>query len=288
MFGTLSERCSAFAAAMIGLSFAGTESQDQLETLFSTAQSMSDTTPQNGTPMNSANSLDLVAGNLLLAYICYGREELSAAQAHLHQSAKMALEAKLDDSLNASDDDILSGMKRSVWFELQVANALLPASTGSRIKPYECSKLSTRPMRPNVPSHLRDRVEAALLLHDCVQTTAVSAQGLQRILHLDHVLLNRITKVQTDWYGTRRRSALARRRADAGIEACLFDTILLLHAGRIQLHRTMWCADVSFDLTLCSLHRHEGHTEDKEELFASATKQRESSFKAISQVCHRS
>lgn len=224
----LSTRCSSFAAAAVGLSFAGTESRGETDEIFKTAQKLSASAPESGTNVDATTSLDLIAGNVLLAYIFYGREELGDAQAHLHQSARVALQIKLHDGSSDTGNDALAGMRQSIWLELQVANALLSASTGGRIRPYDSSELFTRATRlteHKIASPLGDRAEAALLLHECIRPTTTSAGGLQRVRHLDHMLLNHIAKVQTGRYTMHQRS-----KSMAGLEACLVDTLLLLHA----------------------------------------------------------
>ncbi|CAO1637976.1 unnamed protein product [Sympodiomycopsis kandeliae] len=289
VFEPLATRCSAFAAAAIGLASTGLEDGRELKEFYNLAQEMSVASSDNGKHTDLATSLDLIAGNLLLAYMSYSREETCAAQNHLHRSAKLAFEIQLEGSLATEAGDVISATKRSVWFELQVANALLSTSTGGRIKSYDSSALFekiTHPVGLGTPAGAQGgRVEAALLLHDCTRPRVLSMQGFQRLVHLDHVILNCVSKAQAGWYALHRRLSPIEKESKASIEASLLDTALLLHAGRIQLHRMMWCADISFELTLCSLHRHDGRADasEQDEAYTTATWQRDASLKAMSE-----
>lgn len=59
-------------------------------------------------------SLDLIAGNVLLAHVFNRREELGDAQAHLHPNARVALQIKLHDGPSDTASDGLAGLKRDV------------------------------------------------------------------------------------------------------------------------------------------------------------------------------
>ncbi|EPQ32122.1 uncharacterized protein PFL1_00319 [Pseudozyma flocculosa PF-1] len=265
----LAASLSAKAAAVIGHSlYLGTSSEQATSLLASLETSIEARGDGTSTEQDAATCLDRIVCHLLLSYAYYGRNFRDKASHQLDCALAVARKASLDSLDDAapgfgpfsSSPGKLKEAGRRAWWEICIADVMMSSSTSGEIP----RRLNTQPkaQRVRIPQDLGStsssvymlRIEAVYLMAECI--TEHATPSVERLSSLDGILANLIARAQTAWLTAARALASAGRvrapKAAATREVCLFDTAVLLHACRIQLHRKAWFADLTLGLDSCS------------------------------------
>lgn len=226
-----------------------------------------------------------VAFLVMLGYIAYSARDNRALKQHLRLACSSAVRVglhRIDDrrDVETNKKDAL----RRVWWELWVLDAIMDVvSSGSVMRALGDVHAGVKfPVENRVGSGDGDtcdadslftkvyslRVRAVALLIDSVTALkkAPTAVTVKRLGAADIIQANAIAEAQ-------QLSAVVTRsqQQERIAQVLLFDCLMILHAGRIHIHRLFWFADLTLNLQSCSFQRSTlPYTGDEEEAEAGA------------------